>query len=119
MSIAYKWSVDKMQVAEDNLVVKVEWRVTATEDDLTASAAGVKSLARGDSFIPYEQLTEQQVLDWCFEPEAIKHTDREGNETTTFSLLKDEGEALVASHIALQLAKKQSEPALPWSQIPA
>jgi hypothetical protein len=119
MSISYKWSVDTLQVAEDNLVVKVEWRVTATQDELKASASGFKSLARGDSFIPYEQLTEQQVLDWCFEPETITHTDREGNVTTTFSLLKDEGEALVASHIALQLAKKQSEPALPWIEIPA
>jgi hypothetical protein len=30
--IAYKWSIDKLQVAEDNLVIKVECRVTATQD---------------------------------------------------------------------------------------
>jgi hypothetical protein len=97
--ISYKWSIDKLQVAEDNLVVKAEWRVTATQDDLTASAAGTQTLVRGDSFIPYEQLTEQQVLDWCF------------------PTVKDEGEAQVAGQIARQLAKKTSEPALPWMTI--
>ena len=62
----YKWTVNKVQVAQDNLVVKVDLTVTGIDGDNSASAAYSRDLVRGDSFVPYEQLTEQQVLDWCF-----------------------------------------------------
>jgi len=120
MSISYKWSIDKLTVAKDNLVVRVDWRVTAedNENNITTSAAGVRTLTRGDSFIPYEQLTEQQVLDWCFAPEIITIEDSIQNITTTVTKhLKDEGESQVANQIARQLAQKVTEPALPWVTI--
>jgi hypothetical protein len=115
----YKWTVNKVQVAQDNLVVKVYLTVTGTDGDNTASAAYTRDLVRGDSFIPYEQLTEQQMLDWCFAPEVSTWTDMNEIEQTITKLLKDEGEAQVAGQIARQLAQKAAEPALPWSQIPA
>ena len=92
----FKWSVNKVTVVEDNLVTQVDLTVTATDGDNTASAAYICELVRGDSFIPYDQLTEQQVLDWCF------------------PIIKDEGEAQVAEQIARQLTQKATEPALPW-----
>jgi hypothetical protein len=110
----FKWSIDKVRVADGNLVVEVEWRVTATQGELTASAVGFKSLVRGDSFIPYEELTEQQVLDWCFAPEVITWTDRENGQQSVTKYLKNEGEAQVTDQIERQLAKKEQEPALPW-----
>tara|TARA_R110002126_G_scaffold260258_1_gene403261 strand:+ start:174 stop:518 length:345 start_codon:yes stop_codon:yes gene_type:complete len=111
----YKWTVNKVQVAEDNLVVKVDLTVTGTENGSSASAAYTRTLTRGDSFIPFEQLTEQQVLDWCFAPEVIDIKDRENNIVDTItSYLKEDGEAQVSNQIARQLAQKQIEPALPW-----
>jgi hypothetical protein len=92
----FKWSVNKVTVAENNLVVKVDLIVTATDGDSTASAAYAHELVRGDSFIPYDQLTEDQVITWCL------------------PTVKDEGEAQVAGQIARQLAQKAAEPALPW-----
>jgi hypothetical protein len=115
----FKWSIEKLQTSEDNLVIKVDWRVAATQNDLTASASGVRTLIRGDSFIPYEQLTEQQVLNWCFEPEVITWTDRDNVSQSITKRLKDEGEAQVTGQIERQLAQKQFEPALPWLEIPA
>jgi hypothetical protein len=115
----YKWTVNKVQVGQDNLVVKVDLTVTGIDGENSASAAYSRNLVRGDSFIPYEQLTEQQVINWCFEPEVNTWTNVEGNEQSTSRLIKDEGEAQVAGQIARQLAQKESEPALPWSQIPA
>tara|TARA_R110000868_G_scaffold348682_1_gene609856 strand:- start:38 stop:391 length:354 start_codon:yes stop_codon:yes gene_type:complete len=115
----YKWTVNKVQVAQDNLVVKVDLTVTGIDGENSASAAYSRNLVRGDSFIPYEQLTEQQVIDWCFEPEVTTWTNVEGNEQTSTRLIKDEGEAQVAGQIARQLAQKNSEPALPWVQITA
>jgi hypothetical protein len=110
----YKWTIDKLQAAENNLVVKVDWRATATQGDLTASAAGTRKLIRGDSFIPYEQLTEQQVLEWCFAPETVM-----ADIDPTVKNLKQDVEAHLANELAYQLAQKAAEPALPWAQITA
>lgn len=122
MSITYKWSVEKMQVVEDNLVNKVNLIVTANDEsnNLTASAAYTRNLVRGNTFTQFNELTEQQVLDWCFETELIDVTDLDGNVIETIiKHLKDEGEAQVTGQIERQLSQKQSEPALPWLEIPA
>jgi len=113
----YKWTVNKIQVTEDNLVVKVDLTVTATDADNSASAAYSRNLVRGASFIPFDQLTEQQVLDWCFEPEVTTWTNPEGVDQSSTRFIKDEGEAQVSGQIARQLAQKESEPALPWANV--
>jgi hypothetical protein len=112
----YKWTVNKVTVAEDNVIVRVDFTVTGTDGDNTASAAYARDLVRGNSFIPYSQLTEQQVLDWCFESEVITWVDVNNIEQSHARLIKDEGEANVTKQIARQLAKKVAEPPLPWAQ---
>jgi hypothetical protein len=111
----YKWTVNKVQVAEGNLIVKVDLTVTGTDGDNSAFAAYSCDLTRGDSFIPYEQLTEQQVLDWCFARKVTEHISLNGSVDTITRVVKDEGEAQVAGQIARQLAQKATEPALPWA----
>jgi hypothetical protein len=111
----YKWVINKVQVAQDNLVVKVDLTVTGTDGNNSASAAYSRDLVRGDSFVPYEQLTEQQVLDWCFAPQTFIWTDQNDVEQSVTKHLKDEGEAQVADQIARRLAEKAAEPALPWA----
>ena len=113
----YKWVVNKVQVAEDNCVVKVELTVTGIDGDRFASAAYYRTLTRGDSFVPYEDLTEQQVLDWCFAPEVITWTNTSGIEQTITKHLKDEGEAQVSGQIECQLTQEKIEPVLPWAYI--
>jgi hypothetical protein len=110
----YTWSVNKVQVAEDNLIVKVDLIITGTDGNNTASAAYACNLSRGDTFTPYEQLTEQQVLDWCFAPKEITFTDIDDTIKTIGKSIKDEGEKQVANQIQQQLAKNNSQPALPW-----
>jgi hypothetical protein len=110
----YKWTVSKMQVDQDNFVVKVDLMVTGNYVDESAAAAYTRELVRGDSFIPYEELTEQQVLDWCFAPEVIIWADLDGTEHSSTRLIKDEGEMQVAGQITRRLAQKAAEPALPW-----
>ena len=99
MSISYKWSVEKLTVKQDNkLVTSVEWRCYGVDEDsgFSAGVAGATALEPSSTFIPYDDLTEQQVLDWC-------------------SSVKDETEAKIAMSVNGQLAKKESEPALPWA----
>lgn len=110
----FKWTVNKVQVVENNLVTRVDLTVTATDGDNTASAVYTCNLVRGDSFIPYNELTEQQVLDWCFKPVAETWLDINNVKQSTTRLLKNNGETQVAGQIASQLAQKVAEPALPW-----
>jgi hypothetical protein len=111
----FKWTVNKVTVAEDNLIVRVDFTVTATDGDNTASTVYARDLVRGVSFIPYSQLTEQQVLNWCFEPQILSWKGADNVDKSVVRLIKDEGEANVAGQIARQLEKKAAEPALPWA----
>jgi hypothetical protein len=113
--ITYTWKIAALKVAENNLVVRVDLVVNGDNGKQTASVAITRDLARGDSFIPYKELTEQCVLDWCFAPEVISWIDNDNIEQTSTRLIKVEGEAQVASQIALQLIEKESAPALPWA----
>jgi hypothetical protein len=110
----FKWSINKVQVAEDNLVLKVDLTVTATDGNNTASAAYTRDLVRGNKSVPYAQLTEQQVLAWCFAPEVTTWIDMNKKAQSSTQLIKDKGETQVAGQIARQLAQKVAEPALPW-----
>jgi hypothetical protein len=100
--ITYKWSIEKVKVTGDtNIVTHVYWRCDAKDEDLTAASAGVSELTLGDTFIAYEQLSEQQVLDWCL-PSVQNKIETE-----------------LADNIQDQLSRVKSEPALPWIEIPA
>lgn len=110
----FKWSVNKITVAEDNIAIRVDVTVMAIDGDNTASAAYFRDLVRGDKSVPYAQLTEQQVLGWCFEPIVTTWTDKDKKPQSSTRLIKDEGETQVAGQIARQLAQKAAEPALPW-----
>jgi hypothetical protein len=113
----YKWTINKVQVTEDNLIVRVDLTVTGTDGNNSASAAFTRNLIRGASFIPFNQLTEQQVLNWCFEPEVNTWIDYNNIEQSSTRFIKDEGEAQVTGQIIRQLAQKATEPALPWMTI--
>jgi hypothetical protein len=115
----YTWKVESVEVDESKLVNLVFLVVTGAEGDNTASASLNCYLTRSNSFIPFDQLTEQQVLDWCFTPIVTTWKDIDGIEYTTTRSVKDEGETQVAEQIARQLAQKQIAPALPWAQIQA
>ena len=112
----FKWTINKVKVAENNLIVNVDLTVTAIDGNNNASAAYSCDLARSDSFTDYDQLTEQQVLDWCFAPQTSTWINPIDNTTTTITrLLKDEGEAQVVGQIQRQRDCVKSEPALPWA----
>ena len=121
MANTFKWSIQKLRVApqqddKTNVVIKADWLCVAMDDEniVQAAASGVKSFSLGDTFTPFDQLTEEQVLGWCFASETVTETDREGNVTTTVKNLKTDAEAQVTGQIERQLAQKVAEPALPW-----
>jgi hypothetical protein len=48
-------------------VITADWRCNGSQDQYSGTCYGSTSFAPpSGSFTPYDQLTEQQVLDWCF-----------------------------------------------------
>jgi len=46
------------------LVTKAYWRVSAASYTYIADCQGICELERSDTFIPYSELTEDQVITW-------------------------------------------------------
>jgi len=62
------WSIDNLdRQTSDNLVVTAHWRVSAVDGEHSAGAYGSVGFTRGDSFTPFEALTEAQVIAWVKE----------------------------------------------------
>jgi hypothetical protein len=109
--------------SKTNIVTKVEWFVKAVdkENNVSASTSGIRNFSLGDTFTPFENLTEEQVLNWCFAPQLVTQTDSKSNVNSTIKHLKVDIEAQVTKQIAEQIERKLikivTEPALPWVTI--
>ena len=121
MSISYKWSIVKVQVAsqldgKSNVVTQAEWLCQGKDsaNDLVADVAGVKSFSLADAFTEHGQLTEAQVLGWCTDEETISVKDEDGGVFNLTRNLKNSTEQQIAAEFARQLAEKASESKLPW-----
>jgi hypothetical protein len=67
------WIIERLLVkptedSETNVVITADWRCNGTQDQYSGTCYGSCSFAPpSGSFTPYDQLTEQQVLNWCYE----------------------------------------------------
>jgi len=68
MAITYTWSIGRMYTMptpQPEFVVNVTWTLTGTDGTNTASIGGDSTFSQeGDTFTPYADLTEAQVLGW-------------------------------------------------------
>jgi len=87
------WTIAQLERnTADGGVVVAHWRVTATDGDYSASSYGTCGFTPDPSdpaYIPYENLTETDVLAWVYE-----------------SVDKDATEAALAANIEDQKAPK-------------
>jgi hypothetical protein len=107
------WIIERMLVKPTdgsftNVVITADWRCNGTETIGTGKDAktyngtcyGSASFAPpSGSFTPYDKLTQQQVLDWCF-ANGVNKTAIESN---------------VNKQIADQINPPVVAPALPWA----
>lgn len=114
MAIEYKWSITSMSCypqyeGETDVVISATWNCIGnqTSDDKTFSASQIGGVSFNVSqltdFIPYQDLTEDQVLNWCFE---------------TNPTLKENTETAVANSIEAQINPPIVYPPLPWNPVP-
>ena len=65
MSTTITWSIAQLnRELSDGLVTTAHWRCTAVDGDHSASNYGSIGFERGDTFVDYDKLTEEEVLGW-------------------------------------------------------
>jgi hypothetical protein len=107
MAITYTWDVVQMDVYPEkdgftDVVYMTHWTLSGTDNTYTGSAYGTAGIALNEqgSYIPYEDLTQEQVLGW------VKNS------------LGEEQVALLEAKIATQIANQANPPVitppLPW-----
>jgi hypothetical protein len=96
------WTISTLEHnTADGGVIVAHWRVTEVDGDHIAAAYGTASFtpdASADDFVPYADLTESMVLNWCWDN----------------GVDKDAVEASLAANIAEQKAPT-TEVGVPWT----
>jgi len=98
------WTITQLDVVPSegdltNVVVTAHWNLYDTRQGYYASSYSSVTLpAPSGDFTPYEDLTEQEVLDWVW----------------TNGVDKDQQEAIVEGRIEAQINPPVVTPPLPW-----
>ena len=67
MATTYTWAIPTTDyLVSDGFITTAHWTCTAVDGDYTASAYSTCSFALATPSIPYDSVTEQEVLDWCW-----------------------------------------------------
>jgi len=80
------WIIERLLVkptegSETNVVITADWRCNGTQDQYSGTCYGSCSFQPpSGEFTPYEDLTEAQVLNWCYE-NGVDKTAIEANVT--------------------------------------
>ena len=95
--------VRKVEGSLTDVVITADWRCNGTQDQYSGTCYGSCSFQPpSGEFTPYEDLTEQQVLNWCYE---------NGVDKTVI-------EANVTLQIENQINPPVIAPPLPWVPVP-
>lgn len=98
MSVSYNWAITQTNYkTDDKFIFCAHWNCNAVDGDYSAGAYGTCGFAAGTPAIPYADVTEQEVLDWCW----------------AGGVDKDAVEASLAAQIAAQKAPV-SATGVPW-----
>lgn len=85
MATTITWVIEWMQCLPvegqyQDVVVTAGWRCNGVNGNFTGTVYGSASFpGPGSPFTPYDQLTEQQVLDWCWADGGVNKAEVEAN----------------------------------------
>ena len=86
MTISINWIIERLLVkptegSYTDVVITADWRCNGSQDSYSGTCYGSCSFAPpSGSFTPYPDLTQEQVLDWCF-ANGVDKTAIEANVT--------------------------------------
>ena len=62
------WKIQQTDyLVSDGFITTAHWTATAVDGEYTAGSYGTCGFSTSTPTIPYNQVTEQEVLDWCWE----------------------------------------------------
>lgn len=94
------WTITQTDyITADGYITTAHWTATAVDGDYSASIYSTCSWQPGTPTIPYDQVTQQEVLDWCW----------------ASGVDKDATEAALADQIAAQ-KNPVTATGTPWGQ---
>jgi len=65
--MATTWTITQTDyLVSDGFITMAHWTAAAVDGDCTASVYGTCGFASATPSIPYDSVTEQDVLDWCW-----------------------------------------------------
>jgi hypothetical protein len=105
MNISIVWIIERLLVkptegTHTDVVITADWRCNGSQDQYSGTCYGSASFAPPtENFTPYEDLTQDQVLGWCF----ASGVDQKAIE------------ANVTAQIADQINPPIIAPPLPWA----
>ena len=103
------WIIERLLVKptegdKTDVVITADWRCNGTDGTYSGTCYGSSSFAPpSDNFTPYDQLTQDQVLGWCF-ANGVDQSAIEAN---------------VTQQIADQVNPPVVAPPLPWAAQPS
>jgi hypothetical protein len=103
-TISIVWIIERLLVRKvegtySDVVITADWRCNGSQDQYSGTCYGSASFAPpSESFTPYPDLTQDQVLDWCF-ASGVDKTAIEAN---------------VTAQIENQINPPVIAPPLPW-----
>ena len=104
--ITYTWNISQLNCVPQapkgaDYVVTAHWNLSGTDGTYSGSVYSTCSfpVVQGESFTPYADLTQDQVLGWCW----------------ANGVDKDSAEAAVAQQIENQINPPIVSPPLPWA----
>ena len=103
--ITISWIIERLLVKptegdKTDVVITADWRCNGTQDQYSGTCYGSASFAPPtETFTPYPDLTQDQVLGWCYE-NGVNKTAIEAN---------------VTQQIADQINPPVIAPPLPWA----
>jgi hypothetical protein len=106
--ITLSWIIERLLVKptegdKTDVVITADWRCNGTQESFSGTCYGSTSFAPpSGSFTPYEDLTQDQVLSWCF-ANGVDQAAIEAN---------------VTQQINDQINPPIIAPPLPWMPVP-
>lgn len=124
MAIDYKWEIKGLEVypqveGQTNVAYLAHWSCIGTEGENEGRAVGHQKLGEykaGEAFVPYDQLTEEQVISWVKDAmnAVVPESNRKGPRPM-HSRTVTEIEDNIAKQIESQKKPPVVAPALPWA----
>lgn len=106
----FTWKISQLdRRTSDGFITTAHWTCSAKDGEYLASCYGTCGWSDGMPVIPYPEVTEQEVLQWCWDT-AEPSTD---SKRSSRGCNKDAIEAQLAAQIELQKNPVQAT-GVPW-----